>query len=112
MGPTRIAGLFAALSFAALSAVAAPALADDNYSVNAGKGAVTVTAAKGWHINTDYSWAVKKGSDKVKKKEDFKFDGSTASVAGVPAGTYTLKGAVCTEDKSQCAPFTKDVTVQ
>lgn len=107
MRPIRILGLSALLGLATL---AAPAFADSNYSVAAGKGQITVTPAKGWHINQDYSWAVKQGDTKVKAKTDFKLDAATATVSGVPAGSYTLKGAVCSENN--CAPFTTTVSVQ
>jgi hypothetical protein len=106
MRPMSFLGISAILAFVTLGS---PARADDNYDVNVAKGAVTVTAHSGWHINKDYSWAVKKGSDKVKSKEDFNLAQSTATVSGVPKGTYTLKGAVCSE--SNCAPFTKEITI-
>jgi hypothetical protein len=101
------------LAFSAVVAMAtlvSPARADDNFDMTVTKGQITVTAKAGWHINQDYSWAVKVGADKVKKKEDFKLDKGTATVTGVPSGTVTVKGAVCSE--SACAPFTKEnVTV-
>jgi len=107
MRPIRILGLSALLGLATLSAAA---FADDpHYSVAAGKGQVTVTPAKGWHINKDYSWAIKQGDTKVKAKDDFTL-ADTATVSGVPAGSYTLKGAVCSD--SNCAPFTTTVNVQ
>jgi hypothetical protein len=107
MRPIKTFGLSALL---ALATIAIPALADDNFDLAAGKGQVTVTPKSGWHINQDYSWSIKKGGDKVKSKEDFKLDKASATVTGIPAGTYTLKGAVCSENN--CAPFAKDITVQ
>lgn len=107
MQPMRILGLSTLL---ALATVAFPAMADDNFNLSQGKGQVTVTPKTGWHINLDYSWSVKKGADKVKTKDDFKLDKATATVTGIPAGSYTLKGAVCSENN--CAPFAKDITVQ
>ncbi len=106
MRPTLFLGISAILSFATLSS---PALAED-FDLQVGKGQVTVTAHSGWHINQDYSWSLKKGGDKVKSKDDFKLDTGKATLSGVPAGQYTLKGAVCSE--SNCAPFSKDITVQ
>ena len=107
MRPIRFLGLFAVLAIATL---ASPAMADDNFDVQTSKGEIKIVPHAGWHINTDYSWAVKKGDDKVKTKDDFKLDKATAVVTGVPSGTFTLRGAVCSE--SACAPFKKDnVTV-
>ena len=109
MRPIRILGLSAMLAFATLAS--SPASADDLHcSVNIGHGQITVTPASGWHINKDYSWAVKQGDTKVKAKGDFTLAPTSASVSGVPAGSYTLKGAVCSEDN--CAPFKTTVTVQ
>jgi len=108
MRPSLILGISALLAMVSLGA---PAKADgSNFDVAASKGAVTVTPHSGWHINLDYSWALKKGDDKVKAKGDFKLAKDSASVTGVAAGSYTLKGAVCSD--SNCAPFTTTVTVQ
>jgi hypothetical protein len=106
MRPMSFLGICA---IAALVTFGSTARADDNYDVNVASGQVTVTAHSGWHINKDYSWAVKKGTDKVKSKADFNLAQTTATVSGVAKGTYTLKGAVCSE--SNCAPFTKEITV-
>lgn len=103
------------MSFLGISAIAAlitfgsTARADGNFDLSIAHGQVTVTAHSGWHINKDYSWAVKKGGDKIKTKADFNLAQSTATVSGVPKGTYTLKGAVCSE--SNCAPFAKEITI-
>lgn len=107
MSPVRMFGISAIV---ALATVAFPALADDNFDLAQGKGEVTVTAKSGWHINPDYSWSVKRGTDKIKSKEDFKLEKGKATVTGLTAGTYTLKGAVCSE--SNCAPFTKEIKVE
>ena len=108
MRPSLILGISALLAMCALGS---PASADgNNFDVAAAKGQVTVTPHSGWHINLDYSWALKKGDDKVKAKGDFKLAKDSASVSGVAAGSYTLKGAVCSENN--CAPFTTQVTVQ
>ena len=107
MRPSLILGISALL---AMCAFGSPAKADGNFDVAASKGAVTVTPHSGWHINLDYSWALKKGDDKVKAKADFKLSKDAASVTGVAAGSYTLKGAVCSENN--CAPFTTTVTIQ
>jgi len=93
----------------ALATVTSPALADDNFDLTQSKGQVTVTPKAGWHINLDYSWSVKKGADKIKSKEHFKLDKGSATVTDIPAGSYTLKGAVCSENN--CAPFAKDIKV-
>ena len=108
MRPSLILGITALLAAVSFGT---PANADgNNFDVAASKGAVTVTPHAGWHINLDYSWALKKGDDKVKAKGDFKLAKEAASVSGVAAGSYTLKGAVCSD--SNCAPFTTQVTVQ
>ncbi|HEX8793160.1 MAG TPA: hypothetical protein VF765_19585 [Polyangiaceae bacterium] len=108
MRPSLILGITALLAAVSLGT---PAKADgSNFDVAASKGAVTVTPHAGWHINLDYSWALKKGDDKVKAKGDFSLAKEKASVTGVAAGSYTLKGAVCSD--SNCAPFTTQVTVQ
>jgi hypothetical protein len=108
MRPSLILGISALLAMLSLGA---PANADgNNFDVAAAKGQVTVTPHSGWHINLEYSWALKKGDDKIKTKTDFKLATDAASVSGVAAGAYTLKGAVCS--KENCAPFTTQVTVQ
>ena len=108
MRPSLILGISALLAMVSLGT---PVKADgNNFDVAASKGQVTVTPHSGWHINLDYSWALKKGDDKVKAKADFKLSKDAASVTGVAAGSYTLKGAVCSD--SNCAPFTTQVTVQ
>lgn len=103
MRPIRFLGFSAALAIATL---VSPARADDNFDMTVSKGQITITAKPGWHINQDYSWAVKKGDDKVKSKADFKLDKGTATVGGIPSGTFTVRGAVCSE--SACAPFKKE----
>ncbi len=108
MRPSLILGISALLAAVSFGI---PASADgSNFDVAASKGAVTVTPHSGWHINLDYSWALKKGDDKVKAKADFKLSKESASVTGVAAGSYTLRGAVCSDNN--CAPFTTTVTVQ
>lgn len=107
MRPSLILGISALLAMVSLGT---PARADGNYDVAASKGQVTVTPHSGWHINLDYSWALKKGNDKVKAKGDFNLSKTAASVSGVAPGSYTLRGAVCSD--SNCAPFTTEVTVQ
>jgi hypothetical protein len=99
-------------AFVALATLTSSVRADDkHYDVAPGKGQVVLTVRDGWHINKDYHWSVKNSSgDKIKKAEDFKLDEKTAKVENVPAGSYTLVGAVCSE--SSCAPFTESVTVQ
>ena len=108
MRPIQTLGLSAVLAIATL---VSPARAEEeHFDLAVTKGEIKVTAKPGWHIILDYSWAVNKGSDKVKTKDDFKLEKATATVTGVPAGTVTVRGAVCSE--SACAPFTKDnVTV-
>jgi hypothetical protein len=104
---TRILGLAALSSAIAFATLASPAGAEEeHFDLKVAKGQITITAKPGWHINQDYSWSVKKGSDKVKAKEDFKLEKATASVSGVPSGSYTVKGAVCSENA--CAPFKRD----
>jgi len=116
MRPIRILGLSALVSyasFAALTSLAAPAFAEEHeaehFSVKAEHGEIEVTPAKGWHINKEYSWAIKQGDTKVKAKDDFKLE-ERAKVTGVPAGEYLLKGAVCSENN--CAPFVTKITVK
>ena len=107
----RFLGMTAISGIVAIATLVSTARAEDeHFDVATSKGQITVTPKTGWHINLDYSWAVKKGSDKVKTKDDFKLDKASATVTGVPAGVVTVRGAVCSE--SACAPFTKDnVTV-
>jgi hypothetical protein len=112
MRPSLILGISALLAMLSLGV---PARADGcNFDVAASEGQVTVTPHSGWHINLDYSWALKKGDDKVKAKRDFKLDKTSASVSGVAPGSYTVKGAVCSEDEKHqvCAAFAAQITVQ
>jgi len=112
MRPTLIVGISALLAMVSLGA---PAKADgNNFDVTASKGQVTVTPHSGWHINVDYHWKLKQGETKVKDKGDFTLAKGSATVAGVAAGSYTVKGAVCSEDVNHqvCAPFEAAVTVQ
>lgn len=111
MRPTHPLRFFGISAVLALATLALPATAEDsNFDLTQAKGEIKVIPHAGWHINLDYSWSVKKGGDKIKTKGDFKLDKSAAVVSGVPAGSYTLKGAVCSE--SNCAPFAKEITVQ
>jgi hypothetical protein len=112
MRSIRLVGLSAILALATATSFASPARADeDHFDLSVANHEIKVTAKAGWHINADYSWAVKNGGDKIKVKEDFKLEKGIAVVSGVPAGTYTLKGAVCSE--SACAPFVKEnVTIK
>jgi hypothetical protein len=104
MRPISILGFSAVLAIATL---VSPARAEEeHFDLAVSTGQIKVTPKAGWHINLDYSWAIKKGSDKVKTKDDFKLDKASATVTGVPAGTVTVRGAVCSENA--CAPFTKD----
>jgi hypothetical protein len=108
MRPIRFLGFSAIVAIATL--VSTARAEDEHFDVATSKGEIKVTPKPGWHINLDYSWAVKKGSDKVKTKDDFKLDKASATVTGVPAGVVTVRGAVCSENA--CAPFTKEnVTV-
>lgn len=106
MRPMSFLGISA---IAALITIGSPARADGNFDLSIGNGQITVTAHSGWHVNQEYGWAVKKGTDKIKTKADFNFTKTTATVSGVPKGTYTLKGAVCSD--SNCAPFAKEITI-
>jgi hypothetical protein len=100
-----------ALALAAFSfvGVMGDARADGEYTVAAGKGQITVTAASGYHVNKEYPWKVVAG-DKTFDKSKFTLAEGSASISGLPAGTVTLKGGVC--NAGGCVPFTKQVTVQ
>jgi hypothetical protein len=85
------------------------ASADNEFDVSVGKGAVTVTAHEGWHINKEYPWKLIVGDTRLDKSK-FSLDEKTATLNGAPKGTGKLKGAVCSKD--QCHTFEKDVTIQ
>ena len=112
MKTTAFLGISAFVALATLTSAVTTVRADDkHYDVAPGKGQVVLTVREGWHINKDYHWSVKNsGGEKIKKVEDFKLEEKRATVVGVPAGSYTLVGAVCSE--SSCAPFTESVTIQ
>jgi hypothetical protein len=109
----RVPSFLAASALVAASLVGAPARADNNFDVAIAHGQITVTAHTGWHVNKDFPWTVKKkDGDKlvtVKDKADFTLAETTASVAGVPKGPFTLKGAVCKD--GACQPFAKEISV-
>jgi hypothetical protein len=107
------------LAFATLLALFAPLLAGAvpdaradgerfDVSVTSG-GTVTVTSHTGYHINKDYPWKIVSGATTI-PAASFTLGDTTASVTGVPTGTATLSGAVCSD--SDCRPFHTSVTVQ
>jgi hypothetical protein len=75
-------------------------------------GSLTVKASGASHLNPDYSWSIKDGSNKsLKSKTDFTFSGGTTKEpeqARVAIVAGTLKGAYCT--KNSCIPFTATCT--
>jgi hypothetical protein len=89
--------------------VSSGASADNEFDVNVAKGAITVTAHEGWHINKEFPWKLIVGDTKLDKTK-FSLDEKTATVNGAPKGAGKLKGAVCSKD--QCHTFEKDVTIQ
>jgi hypothetical protein len=93
-----------------LTCLAVSAGADDKPqppSFSVASGSLTVKASGASHLNPDYSWSIKDGSNKsLKSKTDFAFSGGTAKEpmqASVPLVAGTLKGAYCTA--SNCIPF-------
>jgi hypothetical protein len=105
---TMFAGMLATLG-AALT-ITTVALADNEFSVTAGKGEVIVVPAQGYHVNKDYPWKVIAG-DKTIDRSKWELGERQAKVGGVPAGTVRVKGAVCGGPKDACVPFEKEVKV-
>lgn len=107
--------LFGIAAVAAFATIVSPARADDNFDVAVSKGQVVVHAHSGWHINTDYSWALhadnngKKGDKETNAKVTLDKANGTATITQVTPGKHWVRGAVCSE--SNCAPFVKDVVV-
>jgi hypothetical protein len=99
----------AAVAASAILWTAAAPAEDDHFTLKLESGSVTVTANTGWHVNKDYPWKVKQGDKTVAGKEAFTFAEMTAKVSGLPKGTVTLKGGVCSP--SSCQNFSKDIVV-
>jgi hypothetical protein len=117
-----LASLAAVLSLVSLERVA-QADPPPPYSVSTTGGTLTVTAATGYHINSEYPWKVCAGGlatapcpTPLADKSKFTIAATTATLPGAPKGTNTLKGAYCAVDSSgkpgSCTPFTTTVTVQ
>ena len=104
-----LSAIAAVLAAVTLSTLSSTARAENEFDVNVAKGAITVTAHEGWHINQEFPWKLIVGDTKLDKTK-FSLDEKTATVSGAPKGAGKLKGAVCSKD--QCHPFEKDVTVQ
>jgi hypothetical protein len=83
---------------------------EPDFDVKGGKGTITVTTHGKWHVNKDFPWNVKNGTAVVAGKDKVQFAETTATIAGLPAGTLQVKGAVCLGTE-QCVPFTKEVKV-
>jgi hypothetical protein len=106
---SKIAGLTLGLVVAAAAVFTArDARAEEEFDVNVAGGKVVVTAKGAWHINKEYPWKLTIG-DKKLAKDQFKLDEHTATLAGAPHGSATLKGAVCSGDK--CKTFEKTLTL-
>jgi hypothetical protein len=105
----RSTPFLATLAVLAAATVESPASADNEFEVSVTKGAITVTAHTGWHINKDFPWRLVIGDTKLDKSK-FTLAETTATLDGAPKGTGKLKGAVCSKD--QCHTFEKEVTVQ
>ena len=102
----RIVLVAAVLAFAAIGR---PASAETEFEVSVAAGQITVTAHPGWHINKDYPWKLTVGDTKLDKSK-FNLAETTATLAGAPKGSGTLKGAVCSAD--QCHSFQKELTIK
>jgi hypothetical protein len=98
-------------AFAPLLSAVRDARADgDRFDVSVTTGGtVTVTAHAGYHINKDYPWKIVSGATTI-PATSFTLADTTAKVTGVPSGSATLSGAVCSD--SDCAPFRTSITVQ
>jgi hypothetical protein len=107
--------MFALAAVAAFATLASPARADDNFDLTVSKGQVVVKAKAGWHINTEYSWGVnadkdgKKGDKEPGAKVALDKEHGIATITQISSGKHWIRGAVCSD--SNCAPFSKDVTV-
>lgn len=102
--------------FAAALTIAGDAKAATEYDVtSATTTELKVTANGDWHINADYPWKLTTPAPESKvvaAKGKFTFADMTASLPNPPAGTYTLKGAVCAKDGGSCKGFETSVTIK
>ena len=112
-GGMRTAKLFLGVSAVAAGvAFAGAARAETEFDVNVAGDQITVTTHAPWHINKQYPWKVVAGGTKLDKGR-FSLAETSASIASVPKGHVTLKGAVCSSgEQSACKTFVKELEVR
>ena len=104
-----LSAITAVLAAVTLSTLSSTARAEPEFELAVAKGAITVTAHEGWHINKDFPWKLVMGDTKIDKTK-FSLEEKSATLKDPPKGTGKLKGAVCSKD--QCHTFEKEITIQ
>jgi hypothetical protein len=92
----------------ALTVLARPAHAEDEFDVQVSKGQVVVTAKGDWHINLEFPWKLTVGEAKLDKTR-FTLTEKSATVSNAPSGAGKVKGAVCSHDA--CHTIEKEIKI-